>query len=103
MKMNKLALYALLAAALGTAACVTVGGKFNSPAANRLEPGKTTQEEALKTFGQPFRTGVDSGDAAWTYVDYHFSIFGQQKATDLVLRFDQNGILKSYTYNSTEP
>jgi hypothetical protein len=39
----------------------------------------------------------------WTYVDYHFAVFGQQRTTDLLVKFNANGTVKSYAFNTGQP
>lgn len=92
------ALAAAVAAALG--GCVTLGKPFNAAQVPSITIGKTTRDDISKTFGQPFRTGIESGDETWTFVNYHFSVFGAQTAKDLYVRFNPNGTVKSYSYNS---
>ena len=91
----------LVAAALS--ACVTLGRPFDAGRIKTIQAGKTTQAQIHDAFGEPFRTGVDTGDVAWTYVNYHFGLLGPQKATDLVVKFNADGTVRSYTYNTTEP
>lgn len=92
------ALALVVAAALG--GCVTLGAPFNAAQVPSITIGKTTRADVTKMFGQPFRTGVESGDETWTFVNYHFSVFGAQTAKDLYVRFNPNGTVKSYSYNS---
>ena len=81
-------------------ACVTLGRAFDAAQVKALQIGKTTQADVERTFGDPFRTGLDSGDATWTYVDYRFGVFGAQRATDLVVKFNADGTVKSYAFNT---
>ena len=81
--------------------CVTIGNDFPSDKVNQIQIGVTTQAEIKAMFGNPWRTGVDSGDITWTYALYSASIGGKAEAKDLVIRFDSNGVVKSYSYNST--
>jgi outer membrane protein assembly factor BamE (lipoprotein component of BamABCDE complex) len=93
-------LFVVFAAAALLGACVTLGRTFDAAQVKALQVGKTTQTDVEKTFGSPFRTGLDSGDATWTYVDYHFGVFGSQRATDLVVKFNADGTVKSYAFNT---
>ena len=94
---------AILLVAAALAGCVTLGRPFDAGRIKSIEAGKTTQSQIQSLFGDPFRTGVDAGDVAWTYVNYHFGLLGPQRATDLVVKFKPDGTVKSYTYNTTEP
>ena len=84
-------------------ACVSVGRDFPADPIPDLALGKTTQSEVKKTFGSPWRTGFEDGTRTWTYGHYRYSLFGSEYARDLVLKFDDSGVLRSYTYASTEP
>jgi hypothetical protein len=92
-----------VAAAVQLAACVSVGDPFSVNAVRRIEIGRTTQEDVRRMFGEPWRTGVDDGQKTWTYGDYRYSLFSEAKTRDLVVRFDDRGIVRGYTFNSTHP
>jgi hypothetical protein len=103
MKKSFILLTATLGFCMFMSACVTVGHRFDTDAVAKIVIGKTTQNDISKLFGEPFRTGVDSGDTTWTYVNYHFGVFGPQQATDLVIKFNAAGAVLSYAYNTTPP
>jgi outer membrane protein assembly factor BamE (lipoprotein component of BamABCDE complex) len=84
-------------------ACVSVGREFPADSVAGLMVGKTTQAQVKETFGTPWRTGYEDGQRTWTYGRYRYSLFGPAYARDLVLKFDGSGVLRSYTYASTEP
>lgn len=98
--MNKILLPLVLSLSM-LVGCVTVGTDFPSDKVSQIQIGVTTKAEIKAMFGNPWRTGVDSGDVTWTYALYHASIGGKAEAKDLVIRFDSNGVVKSYSYNST--
>jgi len=54
-------------------------------------------------FGMPWRVGIEDGNQTWTYGRHHYNTFGDAKTKDLVVRFDANKIVKSYTINTTDP
>lgn len=93
----------LLATAACTTACVSVGRPFPGQGTPALAIGTATQADIQKTYGDPFRTGVEDGDVTWTYVNYKLRLFGQQCAQDMVIRFNANGTVKSFTYNTSSP
>jgi hypothetical protein len=82
--------------------CASVGQRFPTDRVLDLEPSTTTQGDVIAMFGQPWRTGYDDGFVAWTYARYGWSLFGGSTATDLVTRFDDRGILVSYSFSTTE-
>lgn len=82
--------------------CANVGHDFPDQRASELEIGETTQQEVRSLFGEPWRVGYEDGMRTWTYGKYRYALFGSSSTKDLVIRFDQNGTVKSYTYNTTE-
>ena len=103
MKKNLMCLGGLLALCFALNACVSVGRRFDTAAVSKITAGQTTQSDIQKMFGDPFRTGVDTGDITWTYVNYRFGAFGQQQATDLLVKFNADGTVKSYAFNTNQP
>jgi hypothetical protein len=91
-----------LALALLAAGCLTVGRDFDAAPVTRLQIGQTTLREVEQMLGPPWRTGWQDGRRTWTYGHYRYSGFRQVEARDLVLRFDDQGVLVSYDYSSTE-
>lgn len=83
------------------AGCITIGREFPAAAVHQLQKGKTTRAEVDRLFGTPWRTGIDDGMKTWTYAWYRYSLFGDPKTRDLIVRFDDRGIVASYTFNST--
>jgi hypothetical protein len=83
--------------------CATIGHDFAFEQVPNVQIGKTTQAQVQAMFGLPWRTGVEDGKQTWTYGKYYYSLFSETSAQDLVVRFDNNGIVTSYTYNTTEP
>ena len=103
MKIRRLALSASLAtAATLTGGCATVGYEFPSMGVTQLQVGVTTQSQAKQLFGNPWRVGWEDGKRTWTYGQYNYYLFAPAKTRDLVLRFNPQGILQSYSYNTTE-
>ena len=87
--------------ALFLSACATVGKDFPSGKVNEIQIGKTTQAEIEAMFGKPWRTGIEDGFVTWTYGKYKYSAFSQTQTKDLVVRFDNSKIVRSYTFNTT--
>ena len=84
------------------AGCASVGHDFNVTQVPAIKIGKTTQSDIRSMFGPPWRVGIEDGRGTWTYGKYKYRLFGQTSTTDLVIRFDDKGIVSSYTYNTTE-
>lgn len=96
---------ALLALALPIAigGCATVGRDFPSQRVADIRKGETTKQDLLKSFGRPYRRGIEDGDSTWTYLRYKVSLIGGQSRTrDLYIRFDGDRV-RSYTYNADTP
>lgn len=94
---------AVALAGLGLAGCMSVGQDFEVSAVRRIEIGQTTRNDVRRMLGDPWRTGVDDGQKTWTYGHYRYSLFGPSDSRDLVIRFDEQGIVRSYTFNSSYP
>lgn len=99
-RLTRLATVALLALTL--AACATVGRDFDTNRVDQIRIGETTREQVREMFGEPWRTGIEDGKPTWTYGKYRWSAFSDARTTDLVIRFDQQGRVTSYVYNTTE-
>ncbi len=102
-------LVALSACLLGAAlilsmpsGCATVGRDFPVNQVDHIRLNETTQDEILRMFGEPWRVGIEDGRRTWTYGKYRYRLFGQASTQDLVLRFDDQGRVASYTFNTTE-
>ncbi len=84
-----------------TLSCATIGHRFPPENVVRIKSGETTKAQLIGDFGLPYRRGIEDGDSTWTYVYYKFRLFGENLRTrDLYVRFDSDGRVKSYTYNS---
>ena len=83
-------------------ACITLGKDFPESNVPTIKVGQTTKSEVRKLFGSPWLSGNQDGDLAWTYGNYDYSVIGDRKAKDLVILFDDNGVVTSYTFSTTE-
>lgn len=93
----------LAASTLWTNGCITVGKSFRPDAVQLIRIGVTTRAQVEEQLGPPWRTGVEDGRETWTYGHYRYSAFGPARTRDFVLRFDERGVVTSYTYSSTDP
>lgn len=82
--------------------CATVGRDFATHNVDQIEVGETTRSDIQEMFGEPWRTGIEDGKRTWTYGKYRWSAFGEAETTDLVVRFNKDGRVSSYVYNTTE-
>lgn len=96
---KKLSLAMVMAAMVG---CATVGKDFATHNVDQIQIGETTRADIQEMFGEPWRTGIEDGKRTWTYGKYKWSAFGDAETTDLVVRFNPDGTVSSYVYNTTE-
>ena len=82
--------------------CITLGKNFPEANVSTISIGVTTKNEVRKLFGSPWLSGVQDGKPAWTYGIYDYSLFGEKKAKDMVVQFDDKGKVTSFTYSTTD-
>ena len=93
-----------LALLLLVAGCITIGQQFRPEAVELIKAGQTTDQDVLKLFGNPVRTGLaEDGAREWTYAHYKASAFGAFEGRDLVVKFNADGSVKSFSYHTTDP
>jgi len=89
----------LVALSLPFAGCMpTVGRAFPVYKIRDIEVEKTSMAEVRQMFGDPWRTGLENGKRTWTYGEYGVNI-----SRDLVIRFDDQNLVKSYSFSSSVP
>ena len=82
--------------------CITLGKEFPEANVSSITIGLTTKNEVRKLFGSPWLSGVQDGKLAWTYGSYDYSLFGERIAKDLVVQFNDQGKVSSFTYSTTD-
>lgn len=92
----------LLALAAAASGCMTIGRPFPAEHVRDIKVGKTTRDEIRAAYGEPYRTGIEDGDPTWTYLRYRLSVFSEEKTSDLYVRFNADGTVKSYAFNTNE-
>ena len=92
----------ILLAILLMMGCATVGKDFPVERVTEIQIGKTTQQDIRFQFGSPWRVGIEDGWNTWTYGKYKYRLIGDTDTTDLVIRFDSQNIVASYSFNTTE-
>ncbi len=93
----------LCAVSLGFSGCITLGHPFSVGQIPRIQIGQTTESQLVSMFGQPYRRGLEDGDETATWLHYHVNVLGNERTRDLYVRFNSNGTVKSYSFNSTIP
>ncbi len=102
MKPRRLIPLLLSAALVAGCGLLVVGADFPSPTRDVIQAGKTTKADLLRFFGEPYQVGIDSGDLTWRWF-YAQKYSGGEISKDLTVRFDDKGVVKSYSFNSNEP
>ena len=82
--------------------CITLGQNFSDSNVKAIRIGKTTKKDIRKLFGSPWLSGINDGELAWTYGNYDYALFGERKAKDLVIQFDDKGVVTTFTFSTTE-
>ena len=97
--MNRLSY--LLLAVLFLHGCTLTGQEFSSSAVSEIQPNVTTKEQISKTFGEPFRQGIESGFETWRY-SYRALMTekGGYVNKDLFLIFNKNGTVQKYSFQT---
>lgn len=81
--------------------CFTVGQEFAGSRVPEIKVGQTTKQDIENIFGTPWRKGAEDGKSTWSYGIYKYYLFGPADTQDLLIRFDQQGVVRSYTFGST--
>ena len=97
-----LQLIVILTMIIFVSGCITLGKDFPEAKVSSIAIGVTTKIEIRRLFGSPWLSGVQDGKPAWTYGSYNYSLFGERKAKDLVVQFDDRGKVSSFTYSTTD-
>jgi hypothetical protein len=79
---------------------MTVGIDFDPHEVPNIHIGSSSLEDVRKLLGDPWRVGLQNSMQTWTYGEYKYYLFNPAETRDLVIRF-QNGLVKSFTFNST--
>ncbi len=82
--------------------CVSAGKDFNVHMVPQIQLHQTTRAQIQQMFGPPWRTGVEDGRPTWSYGYYKYGA-SDTLSRDLVIRFDADDTVASYTFNSNYP
>ena len=85
---------------LGLASCGSTGRDFDTTHVTDIQNNSTTQAEIKQWFGKPFNTGHENNLEMWTYQFDGYSSVGKGESKDLIIMFDDNGIVKAYRYST---
>jgi len=85
------------------AGCFSVGKQFPVEQVPNIEIGVHSKADIQRLFGPPWRTGLEDGQTTWTYGDYKRTVTGEAHTRDLIVRFNGDGIVSSYSFSSDKP
>jgi len=89
----------LVALSLPVTGCMpAVGRPFPVQQVRQIEIGQTTQADVHRMFGEPWRTGIEDGFRTWSYGEHSL-----QNSRELVIRFTEKNVVKSYNFSSSYP
>ncbi|MCW8895449.1 MAG: outer membrane protein assembly factor BamE [Sulfurimonas sp.] len=91
----------MITALLTLGGCARVGQDFKEHRVEQIKIGQTTQSDIINMFGQPWRKGIENGVTMWTYGRYTYRLIGETDTKDLIIKFDKDAKVKSYTFNET--
>jgi len=83
--------------------CISVGRPFSSDDLSWIIKDQTTKDDIYYELGEPFRVGVDSEKLTWTYGYYKYYLIGSTRTKDLIVYFNKDGTVHSYTFNTSFP
>ena len=92
----------MVAMAVMMVSCVTRGSNFSSRT-DWIKTNSTTRNDVAQQLGEPFLVGKSSGDQTWTYGYYLHRLFGGSRTKELKLYWNNDGTIKSYSFNSSFP
>ena len=81
---------------------MTLGKDFPVEEVYSIQIGNTTRAEIRQRFGIPWRTGIEDGMMTWTFGYYSYEFSGKGLGRDLMIKFNKWGIVRSYSFNTTE-
>ncbi len=98
--------FGFLVASLTVFGCGTSGKEFNSSLFDSIKNGHTTQPEVESMLGSPFKKGFQNGDEIWIYEHNKykaFRMFGEDTSKDMVIIFDEDKVVKTHVFMTSQP
>tara|TARA_Y100001936_G_scaffold158087_1_gene154427 strand:+ start:989 stop:1327 length:339 start_codon:yes stop_codon:yes gene_type:complete len=83
--------------------CGSVGKNFNETLYTKIVKGTTTKKEIETMFGSPFKRGIQNGYPVWTYEYNYVNSFGTDIIKDMIIVFENNGVVKSHQLMTNSP
>lgn len=85
----------LLTGVLFVCSCGTTGKNFSESLYKNIVVGTTTHKEIQAMFGPPFKQGVQNGFKTWTYEYNVYKALGNNITKDIIIVFNEGGVVKS--------
>ena len=90
----------VLLAAVLLAGCSMYRSTIPADLVETIKPNVTTKEQIIAKFGNPLRTGVDSGFETWRYTFRGVSAKEGWVDRDLYLIFNKNKTVQKYSFDA---
>ncbi len=103
MRLKFLLILSLLIGSLAVAGCGTGGKKFEEANFDNIVNGSTSKKEVETMFGMPFKKGWQNGREMWIYEYNKYRMIGQDTSKDMVILFDESGLVKSHKFMTSQP
>lgn len=79
----------------------TVGRPLEGDRVDEVRIGYTDRSAIRELFGRPWQVGLEDGRISWRYVCIRHGPFRDVEASELVVLFDELGIVSSYRFHTT--
>jgi len=102
----RLNLFIIILVSIFFAHCVTtykIGKQFSTENVAKIVIGKTTEQDILAFFGDPWKIGILNGNVVYTYCYEEWAFQRddtiEKRGDTLVIEFDANKKVKNYYFN----
>ena len=99
--MRNIPFFAAAIVILGLSGCMTIGRPIDAAKIRSIAIGVSTEKDLIDNFGEPYRRGVENGMDTATWVYYRIRMSADQQTRDLFVKFDRQGKVSSYSFNSS--
>ena len=87
---------------LGGCVSIKIGREFPSPDAHWIVAGRSDRWGLQRMLGEPYQVGFENGDPTWRWLYVQRDGAGAV-SKDLIVRFNAEGLVKSYSFISNFP
>ena len=86
----------------GGCVSIKIGREFPSPDAHWIVAGKSDRWGLQRMLGDPYQVGFENGDSTWRWL-YVQRQGATAASKDLIVRFNADGLVRSYSFTSNFP